>query len=148
MLRDLHDNIDVRRGIDPVRVTDNTAQVSAIIDLGNRGGCEILIYAGTLADADATFQVLFEDGNDSALADHAEVDSTQLLGIEGVAATPTGASFRFDSDNTVHKLGYIGGKRYVRLTITPAANTGNADICALFVLSRPRKAPQSTQTSS
>ena len=32
------------------------------------------------------------------------------------------------------KLGYLGIKRYVRLTLTPANNTGNIPMCAIAVL--------------
>lgn len=148
MLLDLFNNIELRRGIDPVRVTDNTAQVSAIIDLANRGSLVAIMAVGTVADADATFQALFEDGNDSGLSDHAEVDASQLLGIEGVAATPSGFSFRYDSDNTVYKIGYVGPKRYVRVTITPANNSGNADLSLVFALGKARKLPKSTQLST
>lgn len=147
MLRDLHNNVELRRAISPTRVTDNTAQVSQIIDLANCFSMEFAIAIGTVADADATFQVLVEDGNNSALSDNATVDPTQLLGIVGVAATPTGASFRFDSDDQVRKIGYIGAKRYVRLTITPALNAGNADISAIAILGKHHKDPQSSQSA-
>ncbi len=147
MLRDLHDNIEVRRAISPVVATDDTPLVSQIIDLANRTSCEFLIAAGTLEDANATFQVLVEDGDDAALADNAAVDDAHLLGIEGVAATPTGASFRYDSDNAVRKIGYLGPKRYVRLTITPSGNTGNAPIAALALLGGARKGPRSSQSA-
>ena len=50
-------------------------------------------------------------------------------------------------DDEVRKIGYIGDKRYVRLTITPAANTGNADLSAIAVLAGVRKAPRSSQSA-
>ena len=37
------------------------------------------------------------------------------------AVPEAAAGFQFDSDNQVRKLGYVGNKRYTRLTITPAA---------------------------
>jgi hypothetical protein len=36
-------------------------------------------------------------------------------------------------------------KRYTRLTITPASNTGNADVSAVAILGMARKGPKSTQ---
>jgi hypothetical protein len=147
MMRDLHDNIELRPAINPTRVTDNTPQVSAIIDVANAAALEFAIAIGTIASGTATFQVLVEDGNTPTLTDNATVDPSQLLGIVGVAATPTGASFRYDSDNQVRKIGYIGAKRYVRLTITPAVNAANADISCIAILSRERKGPQSNQAA-
>jgi hypothetical protein len=147
MMRDLHDNIELRRAISPTRVIDNTAQVSQIIDTANVAALEFAIAIGTVADVDATFQVLVEDGNTPTLTDNATVDPSALLGVVGVAGSGSGASFRFDTDDSTRKIGYIGAKRYVRLTITPALNSGNADISCIAILSRHRRGPMSLQSS-
>lgn len=134
---DLHNNVKVSRAISPVRVTDNTAQVSQIIDTQGYDTLEFLIATGTIADADATFTVLVEDGDNSGLSDAAAVADADLFGTEAAAG------FQFDDDNEVRKIGYRGAKRYVRLTITPAANAGNADLSAVAVQTHARKAPVS-----
>lgn len=134
-MRDLHNNIDIRRAISPVVVSDNTAQVSQIIDTVGFGGLEFGIATGTLADTDATFTVLVEDGDVANLSDAAAVADKYLLGTEA------NASFINTSDDVTKKIGYIGGKRYVRLTITPALNTGSAPISAVAVLGFPKLAP-------
>ncbi len=141
MMIDLHNNIEVRRLISPDEgASSNTAKVSQIIDLANVNACEFLIATGTLVDADATFTVLVEDGDNSALTDNAAVPDEFLLGTEA------GAAITFADDDEVRKIGYKGPKRYVRLTITPASNTGAWDICAMAVLAHHRKGPQSSQT--
>lgn len=132
-MQDLHNKIEVRRMISPTRVTDNTAQVSQIIDLQGYDSVEVIVNTGTLADADATFTALLEDGNASNLSDNAAVATADRLG-----SLP---SFVFSDDDKVFKCGYVGGKRYIRLTITPANNTGNADISAIAVLSMAMKQP-------
>lgn len=133
--RDLHNNLKHSRAISPTRVTDDTAQVSQIIDTQGHDSLEFLIAIGTLADADATFAVLVEHGDDAALADAADVTDDQLVGTEAEAG------FQFDDDDEVRKIGYIGDKRYVRLTITPSNNTGNADISAVAVQGHVHNAP-------
>lgn len=125
---DLHSPVHYKPGFAPVVVTDNTAQVSAIIDLQNFNGCEFIIQTGTLADADATFAVLVEEGDDSGLSDAAAAPDTDLLGTEA------GAAFNFGDDNAVRKIGYVGGKRYVRLTCTPSGNAGSAPLACLVAL--------------
>lgn len=135
MKRDLHNNIDVRRAISPVVATDNTALVSQIIDTAGFGSLEFVIATGTLADAAATFTTLVEDGDDASLSDNAAVADSGLLGTEVLA------SFDQDDDDSVFKIGYRGNKRYVRLTITPAGNAGNAPISAVAVLGSPSLAP-------
>jgi hypothetical protein len=57
------------------------------------------------------------------------------------AAPETAAGFQFDDDNEVRKLGYVGNKRYTRLTITPAANASATLIAAVAVLGNPDSAP-------
>lgn len=130
MLQDRHNDIDVKRALSPVSVSDNTAQVSQIIDLQGYNSLEFLIATGSLADADATFTALVEHGNVSNLSDAAAVPDSDLLGLESEA------SFTFSNDDSVYKIGYRGIKRYVRLTITPASNASAALLAAVAVLEK------------
>lgn len=116
-------------------VTDNTAQVSNIIDTFGYNSLTLVLDAGTLTDADATFALTLEHGDDSGLSDTAVPASTDLIG------TLANASFQFDSDNKCRKVGYIGAKRYVRATVTPTANTGNLFLAGIAVLGNPKSAP-------
>jgi hypothetical protein len=136
-MRDLANSIAVRRAISPAAasITDNTPFVSQIIDLAGFGSAMFVILAGALADADATFTTLLEHGNAANLSDAAAVPDSQLIGTEAAA------SFTFADDNAVKKLGYVGPKQYLRLTITPANNTGAAIFTATAVLSNARYWP-------
>ena len=134
-MKDLHNNIQIARAISPVSVADNTALVGEIIDRRGFDSLEFLIATGALADADATFSVLLEEGDAANLSDAAAVADKHLLGTE------TLAGFQFDDDNEVRKLGYVGSKRYTRLTITPANNAGAALVSAIAVLGNPMIAP-------
>jgi hypothetical protein len=134
-MRDLHNNIDVKRAISPVSVGDNTAQVGQIIDRQGFQSLEYVIAAGSLADADATFTVLLEEGDAANLSDAAAVADADLLGTEALA------SFTYADDDKVFKLGYKGNKRYTRLTITPASNASAGLIAAVAILGDPMMAP-------
>lgn len=134
-MKDLTNNVNIKRVISPVSVADTTAQVGQIID---RQGFESLTYViatGSIADADATFTVLLEEGAAANLSDAAAVADADLLGTEVLAG------FQFDDDNECRKLGYIGSKRYTRLTITPVANASAALLSAVAVLGCPMIAP-------
>lgn len=133
-LRDHADNIMLKRVISPTRVTDDTAQVGQIIDRQGAKSVTYVIATGTLADANATFAVLLEHGDDSALADAAAVADADMISQTSGTAPETAAAFAFGDDDEVRKLGYVGDKRYTRLTITPSGNTGNADLAALAAL--------------
>ena len=136
---DLHNSIKVSRGLSPVAAgTDNTAYVSQIIDTANFAATEFLVLIGANTDADATFTVLVEDGDNASLTDNAAVADAYLLGTEVLA------SFDFSDDNETRKIGYIGPKRYVRVTITPANNAaGNIFIAGCWVQAGARVSPQS-----
>lgn len=135
-MRDLFNHINPLRGISPqVAVGDNTPFVSQIIDMKGYQSLTWLIATGSLADADATFAVLMEDGDASNLSDNAPVSDDLMLGTEALAG------FTFAADNATRKLAYVGHKRYVRLTITPANNGGDAYIAAIAVLGHPALTP-------
>lgn len=140
MRLDLHNNIQVLSVFDPIDLgTGNTPKVGEIIDRQDAMALEFIIQTGSLADSDATFTVLVEDGDNSALSDNVAVADAELLGTEA------GASFVFSDDNKIAKIGYTGSKRYVRLTVTPANNTGAVLISACAILSTLRGAPNTTQ---
>ena len=135
-MRDLANHLSVKRAISPAAaITDNTAIVSQIID---KAGFESLMFAiliGALVDADATFTVLVQHGDQANLSDAADVPDSQLTGTEAAAG------FTFAADDSTRKIGYVGPKRYVRLTITPAGNSGNVFVSAAAILSDTRYWP-------
>ncbi|MES2494630.1 MAG: hypothetical protein V4618_00820 [Pseudomonadota bacterium] len=140
-MRDIANSIEVRRAISPAAaVADNTPFVSQIVDIV---GFEQLMFAislGALADADATFAVLVEHGDVSNLSDAAAVPDAQLTGTEA------SAGFTFAADDKVRKIGYVGSKRYVRLTVTPANNAGNVFLSAIAILTGGRYRPTAAQS--
>jgi hypothetical protein len=123
--RDLKDNITVNPVLhsDPA---DNTASVGVVQDHRGSKSHTYVIHAGSLVDADMTLTALLEE-SDSSGSGFTAVDDAYLLGTEA------GASFIFSEDNIVKTLGYIGYKRYTRLTLTPAANTGAASYSAVCI---------------
>lgn len=134
-MRDLMNNVNIKRVLSPVSVADNTAQVGQIIDRQGYDSLTYVIATGSIADADATFTVLLEEGDASNLSDAAAVADADLIGTEVLAA------FQFDDDNECRKLGYKGNKRYTRLTITPVANASAALLAAVAVLGHPAVVP-------
>lgn len=130
-MRDLISNIDVKRAISPAAATtDNTAFVSQILDRRGAESVALLLNIGALADVDATFAVTMEHGDQANLSDAVAVPADQLNGTLSLAG------FDFSADNALRKIGYVGGKRYVRATITPSGNTGSTFISAVWLLGR------------
>ena len=134
-MRDLTNNIATKVAIAPVVATDDTALVGNVIDVQGFGSCTFVIATGTLADANATFAVLVEEGDESNLSDAAAVADADLIGTEALAG------FTYADDGETRKIGYAGACRYVRVTVTPSGNGGNAPIAAVAVLGHPASAP-------
>lgn len=139
-MRDTTSNNAIRRAISPVSVADNTATVSQVIDRQGFDAVKFIIAIGSVADADATFTVLLEESDVSGSGYTAVADIDMISQTHGVAPE-VAASFQHDSDNQVRKLGYIGGKRFLRLTITPANNASAALFSAVAELEQPSLAP-------
>lgn len=130
-VKDIFNGFDEKQLFPPkAAVTDNTAQVSNIIDLAACSMALLALTTGNLTDADATFAVLLEEGDDSALADAATVDAADMIGTAALAG------FTFADDNKCRKLGYIGSKRYIRMTVTPSNNTGNLFLAGIALLAK------------
>lgn len=135
-MRELLNQIHTSRAISPVATAANdTPVVSQIIDTKGYDSLTFLIATGALPDADATFAVLVEHGNDAGLSDAAAVADNMLVGTEALAG------FQFDDDDQTRKIGYIGDKRYVRLTITPSANTSASLLSAIALQGHPHFQP-------
>lgn len=130
-MRDLMNDIDPKVAIAPTVATDNTALVGEEIDRSGYDSLTFVIATGTLADADATFAVLLEHADDDGAGapdSFAAVPDEELVGTEALAG------FTFAEDTVCRKLGYIGGKKWTRLTVTPSGNAGNAPIAAVAIL--------------
>jgi hypothetical protein len=135
LLRDFHNLFTVKYGNCLTQTNSSAAITSEIIDRANYEGVEFLVLAGTLTDANATFLCSMEHGDDSALSDTADA-AAYLVG--------TIPSFTYANDGTAYKVGYIGPKRYVRLTVTPTGNdSGAAPIAIAAILVHPRVVPAS-----
>jgi hypothetical protein len=127
-MKDLASSIMPKRVISPVSVADNTAQVGQIIDKQGFESVTYVILTGSIADVDATFTVLLEESDNSGMSGAVAVADEDMIGTEVLAA------FQFDDDNECRRLGYIGSKRYTRLTVTPVNNSGAAVLAATAIL--------------
>ena len=126
---------------------DNTAQVGQIIDHQGYDAVSYVILTGALPDADATFTVLLEEGDASNRSDAAAVADADMVSQTNNTAPETAASFTFAADDQVRKLGYIGSKRYSRLTITPAANASASLLAACAILEKAAHEPITQATA-
>lgn len=140
MRRDLHNDIKWTNAEPPAAaVTDNTPYVSSILDTAEFFANEFCWLAGSIADTDVTFALLVEESDDSGMSGATAVADADLLGTEA-SGKPL-----LSSDNKAGKIGYRGSKRYIRVTVTPADNSGNIFFAAGWLQAFPRNGAQTTQ---
>lgn len=117
---DIHNDSTYLTAVVPAVYT--ATEVGEIIDTDGAEGLEFVIQSGTLTTG--TFTPKIEDGDDPALSDAADVDSSLLIG------SIADATFIVSDDDTVKNIGVVGHKRYVRLTLT-GSDTPNGLIGAV-----------------
>jgi hypothetical protein len=117
---DLHNRLAYATALPPVAATGNAPLVSAIIDTAGYLAIEFLIIFGALATAGASFAVTMDHSDLLAFTDAVAVPPEEMLG------TLAAAGFKGTDGGGTRKIGYLGIKQYVRLTITPTGNTGAA----------------------
>ena len=130
-MRDLKSNIEVKHSLAPAARTA-TANGTGVDVLG-AGSVTAVVHNGNWQDG--TFTPTLEESSDNS--SFTEVASTDLIGsfsaIDGNA-----------EDNLVERVGYIGTKRYVRVTLTQSASPSpsNGTVTgAVIILGHESQAP-------
>lgn len=139
-MRDALTAKQIKRVISPMLQSDaNTAIAGQVIDHQGFDAATYIIATGTLEDTDATFAVKLEESDASDMSGSNEVADADMVSQTRGTAPETAAGFAFGDDNEVRSLGYIGSKRYTKLTITPASNDSGdiyvASVCVLELAS-------------
>lgn len=135
-MRDGLSKLRIRPLIAPAAaVTNDTATVSSIIDCQGYDEVTLAYVTGTNADADATVTALLEESDDSGMSGAAAVADADMVSMTAGTAPEAAASYTFADDGESRAIGYIGSKRYIRLTLTPANNTGNHFVAGVAILS-------------
>lgn len=134
-MKDLHHNIAVKDAVSPVSTTGNTAIKGLAVDRQGFDSVEFVATLGTITTAGTTYTVEVQESDTTTDGDFTAVADIDLLGTEAAA------SFVDSEVNTSKKIGYIGVKRYVRVKVTPAGNTGASTFAAVAVLGNPASVP-------
>jgi len=132
---DLYNNTLAVRSISPATVSNDDNIVGQIIDGRGYSSVLYIINVATVADTDATFTPTLEHCAVDNCSDAAAVADANLRGTEALA------TFGIADNNAVYMLEYAGSKRYTRLTVTPASNTGAATFSAIAIKGFPQYRP-------
>lgn len=128
-MRELHTSLETVAALTPRTIATDTTTAGSIVDRQGFEAVEFVIAAGTLTDG--AYAVLIEEGDAANLSDAAAVADADLIGTEADIA------YALTEDNEVHKIGYKGSKRYVRLSIVSTSTSSGGVLGAVALLGRP-----------
>lgn len=127
-IRDLENALSVAASLNPAARTASANGTG--VDVQGYGSVMLLVHFG--AYTDGTHTPSLEHSNDGTT--YAACDSNSLNGTL-VAVNGAGGA------NTVQKVGYTGGRRYVRAVLTVTGATVGALSSATIVRGHPAQAP-------
>lgn len=151
-MRDLHHNIKIVSAILPQVVTSAGGAVSSsddVLDLAGFGSAEIIVDVGASGDTlsgtvklTVSVQHADEDASTPDTAGtYAAVTTADLLG----ATSSSGDVLVIDDpaeDSAAYSFGYIGTKRFLKVTVTPGGtHTNGTPLGVVLVKGHPDSAP-------
>lgn len=140
---DLHDFCKLVQSVPPQTAgTTGTGRTGKVIDRSGYQGIELFLSYGSITATNATITpTLFEGDATGAMTSVADANMIPNAGAEAaasiVATTPRTSGV---SKNVVHKIGYIGLKRYVSCKIVPTISAGVV-VAGHFLLGNPNSSP-------
>lgn len=137
-MKDNYNNLEITQAIFPVLILDATVPSAAEVDLQGFNSATVEISVG-LKSADTgtiTFTLTHadDDGTGSA-GSYSNVAAADVLGV-----TPSsGVVFTIDLDDDdttslVQKIGYVGGKRFIKITVAEVGSNATGVIAGVNVV--------------
>jgi len=128
---DLHNRVLGTGALNIQTISSDTTTAGIIIDTFGYESVEFEIHSAAITTG--IFTPYMEHGDDSGLSDAAEVPADFRKGLYA------DATFGIADDDAVKQIGYVGKKRYVRLSIV-TTSSGNGVIGAIAIKGNPKSA--------
>ena len=136
-MKDLYNHIEFVQAIKPVLVLDNIVPAAATVDLAGFNSAVIEVSCGAKGAGDTgtiTLKVehVDDDGTGSS-GTYASVEEKDMLGVtpaSGVILTLVGGAVAAKT----YKFGYVGEKRFIKLTLAEADSNATGTIMGINVI--------------
>lgn len=131
-MKDLYNRVEFVQAIKPVLVLDDTVPAAATVDLAGFNSAVIELSIGVKSADAGTITLKAEHSDTTSFANVAAADIQGATPAEGVIYT-----IDCDSDDytsRIVKFGYVGGKRYLKLTIAEVGANANGVILGVSVV--------------
>jgi hypothetical protein len=147
-MQDLNSNVAPVHAIAAQSITQSGgALVSGNLDLAGFNAAQVVVHYGDIDEMGASPQgsaqiaIKLEHADDDgagAPGSYANVTSSDVTGVGTVTA---GVVANVVSDLVPTSVGYVGGKRFLRVTLTPTGLTNGGPVGVLVNKGHPRHAP-------
>ena len=146
---DIKNNLKIVKGLSPATITANTS--SAECDLKGFSGAMCVVTTGVSGDTlsgTVFWNITLEHGDTSGAL--STVTSNNDVTGGTLAANNSWALLNATTDaSNVFGIGYVGGKKFLKATITKTGTHSNGTIVGMnFIKGHPISAPVSTDTNS
>jgi hypothetical protein len=138
---DLHSNIKQVQAIIPAAIGANATKTGAIIDRQGYNGVEFITSYGSVTTTGTVVTVVLKEGD--ATGSLTSVADADLLGTEALASLAAGARVAGTGKEVSKRVGYIGTKRYVQMSMVQTGTTSVGAVAATAILFNPEVAPVS-----
>ncbi len=146
-MRDLHSNVAHVAAVNPQTIAGSNL-ASGDIDLNGFNAAEVAVYLGDIDELGASpvgaakLDVKLEHAEDDGTGSPGAYADVTLADVIGPSSVTSGIVASTTGDNAVLEVGYLGDKRFLRVTLQPTDLTNGGPVAAWVVKGAPRHAPQ------
>lgn len=134
-MQDLHSNVLPVRAIAPQTIT-SSALVSGNLDLAGFNSAQVVADFGTTegfsGSPSGSIAIKLEHADDDGTGSPGTYANVALTDVVGPSSVTSGVVATVTSE-TVTRVGYVGDKRFLRVTFTPTG-LGNGGPCGALLL--------------
>lgn len=147
-MRDLHNNVAPVQALPAQTISQGTGALNTgAVDLGGFSGAQVVVHYGEIDEMGASplggaqIAIKLEHADDNGSGAPGTFVNATGADVTGVASVAAGVVATVTSDLVPTSFGYVGDKRYVRVTLTPTGLTSGGPAGVIVNKGHPRHAP-------
>jgi len=145
-MKDLYNNITVASMLDPIVSGDGAAGGALVADLAGYNSAVFVWHVGVQGSALSTsnyYTLKMEHADDDGTGSAGSYSNVAAADVQGVTPA-SGIVATVDDpaeDNAVYKVGYTGGKRFVKCTLAETGTAPNLPQSLIVIKGHPLDSP-------
>ncbi len=137
-MKDLYSKINLVQAVVPVLVVDSTVPTTVEIDLKGYNSCVIEItHAAKPVGDTGTIDVTLTHADDDGTGASGSYANVATADVNGVTTVTSGVILNLATGlvaAAVHKVGYVGGKRFIKAAVTESNSNSTGTYMAITII--------------